>query len=253
VTDINGSGTSGGTIVLVEDDALTALSVARILETIGFQVNTAESAADAKVLLRQVRPELILLDLMLPDGDGLVLLSTLRSLTEAPIIICSARGRQVDRVLGLKMGADDFLDKPFDVDELEARIGAVLRRAARGRDALRPAAERIQIGDLVVWPARASVTLGDRPVHLTPTEYRLLVALVNRPDEVLSREKLSQITWGYGDLTTGHLIDVHIGRLRQKLRRAAPAASAFIQTVRGRGFIVRAEPSEENEVEEVPA
>jgi DNA-binding response OmpR family regulator len=175
---------------------------------------------------------------MLPD----TLTTSLKAITDAPILILSARQEQVDRVLGLKLGADDFVAKPFDLDELEARIQAVLRRAARSREATTPSqpSDQLRVGELVIAQSRGTVSIGGQAVHLTPTEYRLVVALANRPDEVLSRETLGQIVWGYEDVGTGHLIDVHIGRLRSKLRQAAHNAPVII-TVRGRGYRIVAE------------
>jgi DNA-binding response OmpR family regulator len=230
-------------ILLVEDDADTARALSRALEGSGYRVTAVDTGSEAKALIEHVHPDLILLDLMLPDTDGLVLTTALKALTSAPIIICSARTEQVDRVLGLKLGADDFVAKPFDLDELEARIEAVLRRAARSRETPVPPSDQIRVGEMIISQARGTVTLGGQAVHLTPTEYRLLVALSTHIDEVLSRETLGQIVWGYQDLGTGHLIDVHIGRLRLKLRRASRTAPVII-TVRGRGYTISAETAE---------
>jgi DNA-binding response OmpR family regulator len=227
-------------ILLVDDDVETTRALSRALESSGYRVTTVATGAEAKTIVEQLQPDLILLELMLPDTDGLILTGALKGLTTAPIIICSARTEQVDRVLGLKLGADDFIAKPFDLDELEARIEAVLRRAARGREAPTTPPDQIRVGEMIIAQARGTVTLGGQPVHLTPTEYRLLVALSTHIDEVLSRETLGQIVWGYQDLGTGHLIDVHIGRLRLKLRRASTKAPGII-TVRGRGYIISAE------------
>jgi DNA-binding response OmpR family regulator len=236
VSDSRAVDSGGGAIVLVEDDLPTARSLARVLETRGYQVCIADTVADARLLVGQSRPDLILLDLVLPDGDGLVALPALRALTDAPIIVCSARQQQVDRVLGLKLGADDFVGKPYDLDELEARVEAVLRRSARAREADAGPPERIALGDLVISPARVSVTLGGQPVPVTRTEYHLLLALASHPGEVVSREALGQSVWGYADFGTGHVVDVHIGRLRAKLRQAAPDARPVVETVRGRGY-----------------
>jgi two-component system response regulator VicR len=230
-------------ILLVEDDADTARALAKALENSGYRVTAVDTGAEAKALIGYLHPDLILLDLMLPDTDGLVLTTALKGLTNAPIIICSARHAQVDRVLGLKLGADDFIAKPFDLDEFEARIEAVLRRAARTRVLPTPPSDQIRIGVLAISQARGSVTLAGQQVHLTPTEYRLLVALATHLDDVLSRETLGHMVWGYQDLGTGHLIDVHIGRLRLKLRRAARSAPV-ITTVRGRGYTISAETSD---------
>src|SRR2546430_1474492 len=232
-----------GTILLVEDDPDTARSLTRALESSGYRVTAVDTGNEARSIIEHVRPDLILLDLMLPDTDGLVLTTALKTLTNAPIIICSARQEQVDRVLGLKLGADDFVAKPFDLDELEARIEAVLRRAARGREAPTPPSDQIRVGEIVIAQARGTVRLGGQPVHLTPTEYRLLVALTTHLDEVLSRETLGQMVWGYQDLGTGHLIDVHIGRLRLKLRRASRSAPVIV-TVRGKGYTIASSGSD---------
>jgi DNA-binding response OmpR family regulator len=230
------------TILLVEDDPDIARSLSKALESSGYRVTAVDTGAEARSIIEHVRPDLILLDLMLPDTDGLVLTTALKNLTTAPIIICSARQEQVDRVLGLKLGADDFVAKPFDLDELEARIEAVLRRASRVRETPASPPDQIRVDDLLISQSRGTVSIGGQPVHLTPTEYRLLVALASRPDEVLTREALGQIVWGYQDLGTGHLIDVHIGRLRLKLRRASKSAPVIV-TVRGKGYTIASEGS----------
>jgi DNA-binding response OmpR family regulator len=231
------------TILLVEDDADTARSLTKALEASGYRIVSVGTGAEARAVIEHLHPDLILLDLMLPDTDGLVLTSALKGLTDSPIIICSARHEQVDRVLGLKLGADDFIAKPFDLDELEARIEAVLRRASRARETQVTPSNQVCVGELVIAQARGTVTLAGQRVHLTPTEYRLLVALARRTDEVLSRETLGQLVWGYQDVGTGHLIDVHMGRLRLKLRRASRSAPVII-TIRGRGYTISAETSE---------
>jgi len=229
-------------ILLVEDDPETASSIARLLESGGYCVTIAATGSEARSIVEQLRPNLILVDLMLPDTDGLVLTTVLKTLTDAAIIICSARQEQVDRVLGLKLGADDFIAKPFDLEDLEARIEAVLRRATRVREVPPAPADQISVDDLHISQSRGTVMLAGQSVHLTPTEYRLLVALASRPDEVLSREALGQLVWGYEDMGTGHLIDVHIGRLRLKLRRAS-SAGPLIVTVRGKGYTIGAQSS----------
>ena len=244
------------TILLVEDDPDTARSLTKALESSGYRVTAVDTGAEARSIIEHVRPDLILLDLMLPDTDGLVLTTALKTLTNAPIIICSARQEQVDRVLGLKLGADDFVAKPFDLDELEARIEAVLRRASRVRESLSTPPDQIKVDDLLISQSRGTVTIGGQLVHLTPTEYRLLVALASRPDEVLSRESLGQIVWGYQDMGTGHLIDVHIGRLRLKLRRTSRVAPTIV-TVRGKGYTIASGGTDlantANEAEDGPA
>jgi DNA-binding response OmpR family regulator len=240
------------TILLVEDDPDTARSLSKALESSGYRVTVVDTGAEARSIIEHVRPDLILLDLMLPDTDGLVLTTALKTLTNAPIIICSARQEQVDRVLGLKLGADDFVAKPFDLDELEARIEAVLRRASRVRETPNTPQDQIRVGELQISQSRGTITIAGQAVHLTPTEYRLLVALATRPDEVLSRETLGQLVWGYQDLGTGHLIDVHIGRLRLKLRKTSKVAPA-ITTVRGKGYTIASNGSDGAEDDIAPA
>src|SRR5712692_3904718 len=207
------------TILLVEDDPDTARSLSKALESSGYRVTAVDTGGEARSIIEHVRPDLILLDLMLPDTDGLVLTTALKQLTNAPIIICSARQQQVDRVLGLKLGADDFVAKPFDLDELEARIEAVLRRASRVREVPAVSPDQIRVDELLIAQSRGTVTLA------------------GRPEEVLSREALGQLVWGYQDVGTGHLIDVHIGRLRLKLRRASKSAPVIV-TVRGKGYTI---------------
>src|SRR5687767_11256194 len=175
---------------------------------------------------------------MLPDADGLVLCADLNERSDVPIIICSGTTRKRDSILGFKLGADDFLAKPFHVEELEARVEAVLRRAserkAEGRsrteDAgpsqrtaqrLPPRPEPVTVGELTIDDARRQVTVDGNLIDLTPTEYRLLGILAARLDEVLSRQELSSLVWGYQDASIGRSIDVHVHRLRTKL--AIPA------------------------------
>jgi DNA-binding response OmpR family regulator len=226
-------------ILIVEDDPNLARSLQTTLAENAYEVWLAESGVDARAMLEHVHPEVILLDLMLPNTDGLLLAATFRTLTPAGIIILSGRTRQVDRVLGLKLGADDFISKPFDVDDLLARVEAVLRRIRGGRVGGTPLPERIEIGDLVITPASALVTLGGVAVHLTPTEYRLLLILATHADEVVSRETFMQQVWGYQkpDLSTRHLVDAHKARLRSKLQ-AAGARAPGILTVRARGYLL---------------
>jgi two-component system response regulator MtrA len=225
------------TILLVEDDHDAARTLSRALESSGYGVSVVHTGADARSALAQRHPDLILLDLTLPDTDGLVLTSTIKTVTNAPIIICSGRQEHWDRVLGLKLGADDFVAKPFDLDELEARIEAVLRRATRVPARPEAPPDQIHLGDLLIWQSRGMVLLDGRQVHLTPIEYRLLVTLASRRNELVSRETLGDVVWGYQDMGTGHLINVHMGRLRLKLRHASRSAPT-IATVRGKGYTI---------------
>jgi two-component system response regulator MtrA len=225
------------TIMLVEDDPAVARTLTDALEPSGYRLWLAETGADAKTLLEQTRPDLIILDLMLPDVDGLVLCSGLKAIADVPIVICSATSQKRDAILGLKLGADDFIAKPFDIYELEARVEAVLRRTTQGRN-VEPTTtlpDHIRIGELVIDRSRRRVTLGNAPIQLTPTEYRLVSALASRPDEILSRDDLATLVWGYQDASSGRTIDVHIRRLRVKLS-SGPVAAPSIVAVRGFGY-----------------
>ena len=238
------SKSAGPAILLVEDDLAVARTLTEVLESSSYRVWHVENGADAKTMLEQAHPNLIVLDLMLPDVDGLVLCSSLKAIADIPIIICSAANQTRDRVLGLKLGADDFIGKPFDIYEFEARVEAVLRRAhqPKSSEATGPSSDQIRIGDLVVDRSRRRVTLGGQPLQLTPTEYRLLVALASRPDEILSREELAQLVWGYQDVSSGRTIDVHIRRLRVKLQ-SGPVPPPPIISVRGFGYKIAPEES----------
>jgi two-component system response regulator MtrA len=165
---------------------------------------------------------------------------------DVPIIVCSGTNRKRDGTLALRLGADDFVAKPFDMYDLEARVEAVLRRSSR------PAAERHQsepdsyeIGDLRISRTRRHVSLGGKDLQVTPTEYRLLSALASRPDDVLTRDELAQHVWGYEDASSGRAIDVHIRRLRMKLD-SGPVKPPRITSVRGLGYKMLSEAADES-------
>jgi two-component system response regulator MtrA len=222
--------------MLVEDDHAVAQTLTDALESSGYRVWLAETGADARILLERTRPDLIILDLMLPDVDGLVLCSGLKAIADVPIVICSATPQKRDAILGLKLGADDFIAKPFDIYELEARLEAVLRRTSQTRAAVPSSPpDHIRVGELTIDRSRRRVTLGGEPIQLTPTEYRLVSALASRPDEILSRDDLATLVWGYQDASSGRTIDVHIRRLRVKLS-SGPVPAPAIVAVRGFGY-----------------
>jgi DNA-binding response OmpR family regulator len=225
-----------GTILLVEDDPTVAAMLKDRLEARGYRVWHAESAAEAEALAGELRLDLIILDLMLPDAHGLVLCAELKDKKVAPVIICSGTKRRDDAALGFKLGAEDFVAKPFSVGELEARIEAALRRASPRGAAESPPARGVQrIGELAIDRTRCLVTLGGQAVRLTPMEYRLLCALADRPDEMLSRQELAERVWGYHDPGVGRSLDVHMRRLRAKLDAGAAPPPALV-TVRGFGY-----------------
>src|SRR5688500_7325937 len=206
------------TILLVEDDSTVATLVSDSLGARDYLVWHAGNASEAEAMLEQARPDLIVVDLMLPDRNGLLLCAEFKEKHHLPLIICSATKRKDDAVIGLKLGADDFIAKPFSVTELEARVEATLRRArsTSEKDDV-PAQARLRVGELVVDQGRCQVTLGGKRVQLTPTEYRLLTVFAGCPDEVISREELAVRVWGYYDAAVGRSLEVHLRRLRVKL------------------------------------
>ena len=234
--ELGGVSSSRGQILLVEDDAATAFMLTDVLESIGYEVRTAGTGAAARAQVEAHKPDLIILDLVLPDEDGLVLCSVLKNMAGMPIIICSGTQRRRDAYLSLKLGADDFIAKPFDVYDLLARVEVLLRRAAQ-HHTVEPSGQRtpIRIGDLQIDHGLHQVTLGSTVLQLTPTEYRLLTVLAARPDQVVPRDSLAKLVWGDPDTGTSRTIDVHIGRLRVKLSQAGRTAPQII-SVRGFGY-----------------
>ena len=223
-------------ILLVEDDETIARMMIDLLESTGYLVREAPTGAAARALVEQLRPDLIILDLVLPDDDGLVLCSVLKNMANAPILICSGTHRRRDAFLSLKLGADDFIAKPFDIYDLLARVEVLLRRSAQ-HHAAEPSAQPgpIRIGDLLIDHSLHQVTLGGSVLQLTPTEYRLLTVLAARPGQVVPRDALAKLVWGDPDTGTSRTIDVHIGRLRVKLSQAGRSAPQIV-SVRGFGY-----------------
>ena len=224
------------TILLVEDDAAIAHLLTDVLDSAGYHVREAPTGAAARALVEQVRPQLIILDLVLPDEDGLVLCSVLKNMANVPVLICSGTQRRRDAFLSLKLGADDFIAKPFDIYDLLARVEVLLRRAAQ-QHATEVTVQQgpIRIGDLLIDHSLHQVTLSDAMLQLTPTEYRLLTVLAARPGQVVPRDALAKLVWGDPDTGTSRTIDVHIGRLRVKLSQAGPSAPQIV-SVRGFGY-----------------
>jgi two-component system phosphate regulon response regulator PhoB len=230
----------GVSILLIEDDRAVATLLANALEPGGHRIWHASSATEALLLLDEVGPDLILLDLMLPDRSGLALCAELRARTEAPVIVCSATRRQDDVLLAFKLGAFDFVAKPFHLPELEARIEAASRRSAQRRSAGASPTGRQRIGHLVIDRAARQVRLGGRMVHLTPTEYRLLEVLAEQVGRAVSSQSLVEAIWGRDDPSLAASLATHARRLRAKLREERPAG-ASVATVRGFGYRIDAE------------
>jgi two-component system response regulator RegX3 len=219
-------------VLVVEDEESIAEPLAAALEREGFSTMVAATAADAVEAFRSRSPDLILLDVMLPDGDGRDVLRQIRSSSRIPVIMLTARGEEMDRIIGLELGADNYVAKPFSAAELVARIRAVLRRTAApaptGQSAL-------EIGDVRVDLDTREVTKGEKPVQLTLKEFELLRMLMEEAGKVVRRTELMDEIWDpnwYGSMKT---LDVHVSSLRKKIGDD-PAEPRYIKTVRGVGF-----------------
>jgi DNA-binding response OmpR family regulator len=221
-------------ILIVEDEASIAEPFARLLRREGFETTVAATAADALAAARATEPDLVLLDLALPDGDGRDVCRVLRAERDVPVIMVTARGTETDRIVGLEIGADDYVVKPFSGAEVIARIRAVLRRAARTGAATAPPGP-LRFGDLGVDLAARTVTLADEELELSRKEFDLLAELVRHAGRVVTREDLMSRVWDENWFGSTKTLDVHMGWLRRKLGDAA-ADPRFIHTVRGVGF-----------------
>jgi two-component system response regulator MtrA len=216
-------------ILLVEDDASVREAVSLALETYGHEIVTAVSGTEALDRWRQLHPDLLLLDLMLPGIDGFEVCRTIRKVDQVPIIMLTARSDPIDVVVGLESGADDYVTKPFEVRVLLARIAAVLRRDGRGVEG-----HFFRFGRLVIDQRGMTASDGAVELRLTHTEFRLLIELANHPGQVMSRELLLERVWNYNYLGDSRLVDVCVQRLRAKVEQAA--GYQLIKTVRGAGY-----------------
>jgi len=226
--------------VLIVDDEIAMASVVRsYLEREGFSVTMAHNGPDAVVAARLQDPDVVVLDIMLPGFDGLEVCRRIREFSDAYVIMLTARDEEVDRLLGLAIGADDYVVKPFSPRELVARVRAMLRRprSATTVDGRIPVADAqiLQIGALTVDTGSREVFVEDGPVQLTRTEFDLLAALAARPRIAFSRRQLIDEVWGAGWFGDEHVVDVHIGHVRTKLSDTADRPR-FIRTVRGVGY-----------------
>ncbi len=223
-----------GTILLVEDEAAIATFVQTALEREGFAVEVVEDGQQALARVNQGLPDLIILDLMLPGVDGLEVCRAVRRMpTYVPIIMLTARDEDVDKVVGLELGADDYITKPFNTRELIARVRAVLR-LAHSRATMEEA-DRLRIGRLEIDLTGRTVTVGGQSVDLTPKEFDLLVLLASNPGRVFGRETLLEKVWGYDYLGDSRTVDVHVQRLRRKLEED-PHHPRHLLTVRSIGY-----------------
>lgn len=218
-------------VLVVDDEPEVVELVAFNLNQAGFEVAEAADGADALKKARELYPALIILDLMLPEMDGFEVCKTLRrdpSTAEIPILMLTAKAAEMDRVLGLELGASDYLVKPFSPRELVLRVRNILKSQAAG-----PASsERVECGDLVIDVPRHLVSWKEKPIELTSTEFKLLLVLAQRKGRVQSREQLLRDVWEYNSMVDTRTVDTHMRRLREKLGRAA----IHLDTVRGVGY-----------------
>ncbi len=220
-------------ILLIEDEESISEPLASALGREGFDVAIAATAADGRERFRAYAPDLVLLDVMLPDGDGKDVLREIRSASRTPVIMVTARGEELQRVLGLELGADDYVTKPFSAAELAARVRAVLRRAdtpAQGDDG-----GVLVVGEVRMELGKHEVTCGDELVDLTVKEFEILRFLLENAGKVVRREQLIREVWDTSWFGSTKTLDVHVSALRRKLDDD-PATPRFIHTVRGVGF-----------------
>ncbi len=227
-----GAGREAVRVLIVEDDERIRHSVRLALESQGFVVSESETGESALDAFIATPPDVVLIDIMLPGIDGFEVCTHLRAKSDVPIIMVTARNQKEDILLGLDAGADDYMTKPFDNDELCARIRALLRRVTPQSGNRNP---RYVIADLEIRPDEGRVLRGGVELRLTKTEFKLLCELAASRDKVFSRELLLDRVWGYGYFGDGRLVDVHIRRLRTKIE-PDPANPRYVVTVRGLGY-----------------
>jgi DNA-binding response OmpR family regulator len=224
-------------VLVVDDDDDIRNLVRTLLERDGIVVRDAPNGRDGLREFHAWRPDLVVLDVSMPELDGWNVLERIRDMSDVPVLMLTARGDELERVRGLQSGADDYVVKPFGKQEIVARVQALLRRATRGG----PREEEPSYADayLVVDWAQARVTVGDREVQLTPLEFRLLSTFVRHPRQVLSRDQLLELVWGDTYGVGGDQVKLYVGYLRRKLEPDAPDAVP-IETVRGFGYRYKA-------------
>jgi DNA-binding response OmpR family regulator len=219
-------------VLVVEDEASIASFVSLYLKNAGYEVRTASNGTEALASAQSEQPSLIVLDLMLPDIDGIEICRRLRQKSDVPILMLTARDEDVDKIIGLEVGADDYMTKPFNPRELVARVKSILRRATpdRRKD---PESAVLKHGDLVIDSGRREVKVGTEEIQLAPKEFDLLWELLDHRGLVLTRDQLLERVWGYTFAGDTRTVDVHVRQLRRKLGEASP-----IVTVWGVGYKV---------------
>ena len=226
----------GSLALIIEDEKNLADLLRGYLVREGFEVHEAFDGEAGLEAARRLKPDVVILDWMLPGLDGMGVLQELRRFSEAYVIMLTARAEEVDKIVGLSAGADDYLTKPFSPGELVARVRAMLRRP-RGEAATSGEEKPLAFGELEIDPARRRVRLGEDGVVLTALEFDLLLALASRPGFVFGRRRLVERVWGSGYFGDDHVVDVHVANLRKKLNAARDGAgSHYVRTVRGVGY-----------------
>ena len=236
--------TAPATILVVDDEERLRELLRGYLAHAGFRVLQAADGFQALELVRAHNPDLLVLDLMLPSLDGLEVCRQLRTFSDAYVLMLTARAEELDRVVGLEVGADDYLTKPFSPRELVARVRAMLRRPRSGgergeRTTASDQPETLVLGSLHIHEARHEATLNGVPLSLTSTEYDLLVVLARHPGRAFTRAQLLTLVWGADFFGDDHVVDVHIANLRKKLGED-PAQPRLIETIRGVGYRLKA-------------
>jgi two-component system response regulator MprA len=228
-------------ILVVDDDRAVRESLRRSLQFNGYQVETAGDGQQALESVTSSRPDAMVLDVMMPRLDGLEVCRRLRSTgDDLPILVLTARDAVSDRVSGLDAGADDYLPKPFALEELLARLRALLRRASNENDEAERARATLKFADLELDPGTRDVRRGERPISLTRTEFALLELFLAHPKQVLTRGRILEDVWGYDFPTSGNALEVYVGYLRRKTE--LEGETRLLHTVRGVGYVLRETP-----------
>lgn len=228
------------TILVVEDEKSIQTVVRTYLESAGYHVVLTDNGPDALTLAHQVEPDMIVLDLMLPGMDGMEVTARLREHSDVYILMLTARSEEADRVAGLRMGADDYLVKPFSPRELVARIEAIFRRSRgpftsfEGRRQIAPESNVLRFKHVSIDPERYEAQTATKRLDLTTTEFKVLLELARHAGRVLSREQIIDLVWGHDFYGTDRVVDVYVGQVRRKLEKAT--GKTLIQTVRGVGY-----------------
>lgn len=229
--------TAAAYVLLIDDDVKLTEMLRRALTYEGFEVGTAASGPEGLALAAQRSPDVVVLDWMMPGLDGLAVCRRLRETGDVPILMLTARDAVQDRVQGLEAGADDYLIKPFALEELLARIRALLRRRARTAEAAPGSSEILRFADLTLDTAAREARRGSRAITLSTTEYELLELFMRNPRRVLPRELIMERVWGYDFQGESNVLEVYVGYLRRKLEQAGEPR--LIHTVRGVGYVLR--------------